>query len=318
MNFLNLFLASHIHIQGDGGFAHSLYYALIHTVEHSWYILPILFLVYLLIEAVSHKAMDKLKGALSSPTLGVISASALGLIPQCGFSVAASNLYAERLISAGAAAAVFIATSDEALPIIASNPDSIKWFLPIVLIKFFYAILVGNLVNLVFKLTKIDKKENHCHHHSHHHGHDEHIHEAGEHHHCAHCDSNAGILKTAVSRSLSVFAFVLITSFAVNLAVELLGEDRLGSILLTNSPLQPFLAALIGLIPNCAVSVLSANLFSAGTLGFGSLVAALCSGAGMGIAVLFRVNKNMRANFTLLALLYLLSAILGFAVEIII
>ncbi len=319
MNLLNLFLTAHVHESGDGGFAHSLYHALIHTVEHSWYILPTLFLVYLLIEVISHKAMDRLRGALSSPTLGVISASALGLIPQCGFSVAASNLYAEKLISAGAVVAVFIATSDEALPIIASSPDSIKWFLPLVLIKFFYAVLAGNIVNLVFRLARIERKEHHCEHHHHHghHGH-EHIHEAGEHHHCANCDSNAGIFKTAVLRSLSVFAFVLITAFAVNLAVELLGEDKLCAILLTNSPFQPFLAALIGLVPNCAVSVLSANLFAAGTLGFGSLVAALCSGAGIGVAVLFRVNRNMRANLTLLSLLYLLSAILGFVIEIII
>ncbi len=318
MNFINFFLVAHVHVSGDGGFAHSLYHALIHTIEHSWYILPTLFLVYLLIEAISHKAMDRLRGALSSPTLGVISASALGLIPQCGFSVAASNLYAERLISAGAVAAVFIATSDEALPIIASNHDSVKWFLPLVLIKFFYAVLAGYIVNLIFRLAKLDRKEHHGEHHHGHHGHHEHIHEAGEHHHCAHCDSNRGIIKTATLRSLSVFGFVLITAFAVNFAVELLGQDKLGAILLTNSPLQPFVAALIGLIPNCAVSVLSANLFATGTLGFGSLVSALSSGAGMGIAVLFRVNRNMRANLTLLSLLYLLSAILGFVIEIII
>lgn len=302
----------HEHVQGES-FGDSLLHALLHTLEHSWYILPVLFLVYLLIELIGHKAMDRLKSALSNKYLGIVSASALGLIPQCGFSVAASNLYAERLISAGTVAAVFIATSDEALPIIAASPDSFGYLLPLILVKFIYAVAVGYFTDLIFKALRLDSAEHRA---SHHHHGSEHIHEAGEHHHCAHCDSGKGILHTAIVRSLSVFAFVIITAFAVNLAVELLGEETLGTVLLSGSVFQPFLTALIGLIPNCAVSVLSANLFAAGTLGFGSLVSALCSGAGIGMLVLFRVNRNMKQNLAILGTVYLMSALLGTVIQI--
>lgn len=315
MTFHSFISLSHIHEHAVGeGFAHSLLRALIHTAEHSWYMLIILFLVYLLIECIGHRVMGKLKGALSNPDLGIISGSALGLIPECGFSVAVSNLYAERLVSAGCVAAVFVATSDEALPLLAANPGSAKWLFLLIAIKFVYAVICGYAVNFVFKLTCLDKVSN-CSEHRHHGS--EHIHEGGEHHHCAHCDSGKGILHTAIIRSLSVFAFVLITSFAVNLAVELFGEDMLRGLLMTDSVFQPFLTALIGLLPNCAVSILTANLFAVGTLGFGSLVSALCSGAGIGMLVLFRVNRNMKQNFTLLGMLYILSALIGFVIEII-
>jgi len=316
MNFEYSVLLSHVHEHAEGeGFIDSLLCALLHTLEHSWYMLPVLFLVYLLIEFIGHRAMGKLKGAMSNPNLGIISGSALGLIPQCGFSVAVSNLYAEKLVTAGCVAAVFVATSDEALPILAANPDGIKWLLPLIGVKFVYAIICGYIVNLVFKLTKLDAEKKHSEHR--HHGHSEHVHEGGEHHHCAHCDSGKGILHTAIVRSVSIFGFILLTAFAVNLAVELLGEDKLRAFLLTDSIFQPFLTALIGLIPNCAVSVLTANLFAAGTLGFGSLVSALSAGAGIGMLVLFRVNRNIKQNLTILGMLYLLSSVLGVIIEII-
>ena len=294
------------------GILHSLGHAVLHTLEHSWYMLPVLFLVYLLIEFMGHKATGGLRKALSSKSAGVVAGSALGLIPACGFSVAAANLYAERLISAGVVAAVFVSTSDEALPIILAGGRSAAWFVPLVLIKFVYAILVGCIVELVFKLTGLNKAKAHEHHHSHHH---EHVHEAGEHHHCSHCDSGKGILRTAVKRSLSVFGFVILTALIVNLAVELLGEERLGIILLTDNFLQPFLAALIGLIPNCSASVVCAEMFANGALGFGSLVSALCSGAGLGMLVLFRVNRNYKQNFSILGIVYLLSAVIGVIIE---
>lgn len=317
MELLNLYLqaAGHVHISGENGFAHALAHAALHTLEHCWYMLPVLFAVYLLIELIGHKATGKLKGALSSLNVGVVAGSALGLVPACGFSVAAANLYSERLISAGVVAAVFVATSDEALPIILAGGESAAWFLPLILIKFVFAILVGCVVNLVFKLTKLDST--HSHEKGKHRHHSEHVHEAGEHHHCTHCDSGKGILRTAAVRSVSVFAFVLITAFLVNFAVEMLGEDKLGALLLSNSALQPFLAALIGLIPNCSASVVAAELFASGTLGFGSLVSALSAGCGLGMLVLFRVNRNMKQNLALLAMLYSFSALLGVIIEII-
>ena len=295
-------------------FLHHALHALVHTLEHTWYMLIMLFFVYLLIEFIEHKAMNKLRALLSSKKLGLVGASALGLLPQCGFSVAAANLYSEHLISIGVVAAVFIATSDEALPIIASSPESVKWLMPTMLIKFVWAIAVGFIANLIFKAIGLDKRTVTAH--SHHHG--EHVHEGGEHHHCEHCDSKRGIFSAAVGRTVSIYLFVFATSFVLHLVIDMIGADNLGAVLMNNSILQPIIAALVGLIPNCAASVITTELFVAGAIGYGSLVAALCSGAGVGMLVLFRVNRDHRQNFALLGLLYVSSAVLGIILELLI
>ncbi len=294
-------------------FFNHLFDAFVHTLEHTWYMLVLLLLIYLLIEVIEHKAMDKVRRVLASENLGIVSASALGLFPQCGFSVAAANLYAERLVSAGVVAAVFVATSDEAFPILLANPGSAKWFLPMLAVKFIYAIAVGFFVNFIFRITRLDKAK-----HREVHSHGEHIHEGGEHHHCSHCDSRNGIISAAVKRGISIFAFIFVTSLVLHLVIDLVGEDKLGAFMMTDSIFQPFLTALIGLIPNCAASVVTTELFVSGTLGFGSLAAALSAGAGVGMLVLFRVNRSHRQNFALMGLLYLTSALLGVLIEILI
>ena len=293
-------------------FTHILH-ALTHTLEHTWYMLFVLFAVYLVIEFIEHKAMNRAKDVLSNKYYGIAAASALGLFPQCGFSVAAANLYAERLISAGTVAAVFISTSDEALPILIANKEAAKWLLPVLAIKFVWAVLVGFFVNAIFKLAKLDK-----HTHSHSHSHGEHGHEFGEHHHCEHCDSGKGIFQTAVKRSVSVVLFIFVTSLVLHLVIDLVGEENLKAVLMTNSLAQPFLSALIGLIPNCAASIVTTELFISGALGFGSLVAALSAGAGIGMLVLFRVNRDYKKNFALLGILYIMSALLGVVIELIV
>ncbi len=291
------------------------FHALSHTFEHTWYMLFVLFGVYLIIELIEHKAMDRAKAILSNKYYGIAAASALGLFPQCGFSVAAANLYAERLISAGTVAAVFVATSDEALPILLANPSAVKWFLPVLLIKLVWAIVVGFIVNAIFKLTRLDIRKPR---HTHLHAHGEHRHEGGEHHHCEHCDSEEGIFKAAIKRTVSVFIFIFVTSLVLHFVIELVGEDRLCTVLMTNSLAQPFLAALIGLIPNCAASIVTTELFVSGALGLGSLVAALSAGAGIGMLVLFRVNRNYKQNIILLSILYITSALLGVIIELIV
>lgn len=290
-------------------------HAAIHTAEHTWYMLPLLFIVYLVIEIIEHKAMDRVRVTLANKTLGIPAAAALGLFPQCGFSVAAANLYSERLITAGTVAAVFVATSDEAFPILISNPSSVKWFIPMLALKFVYAVIVGFAVNGIFKLARLDKAKAHEHHH-HHHG-SEHTHGGGEHHHCSHCDSNRGILSAAIRRTLAIFLFVYITSFVMHTLIGVIGEDKLSALLMTDTLVQPVIAALFGLIPNCAASVITTELFISGALGFGSLAAALCAGAGVGILVLLRVNRNMKQNLSLIGIIYAMSALLGVVIELI-
>ena len=298
------------------GILHHALHALTHTAEHTWYMLFVLFIVYLVIEFIEHKAMNRARAILSNKYYGIAAASALGLFPQCGFSVAAANLYAERLISAGTVAAVFVATSDEALPILLANPEAAKWFLPVLLIKFIWAIVVGFIVNLIFKLAKLDRHEHHLH--SHEHSHGEHVHEGGEHHHCEHCDSDKGILEASIKRTVSVFLFIFVTSFVLHFIIDIVGEDNLKALLMKESLAQPFLAALIGLIPSCAASIVTTELFVSGALGFGSLVAALSAGAGIGMLVLFRVNRDYKKNLTLLGILYVTSVLLGVVIELIV
>lgn len=283
---------------------------LLDTLLDALKMLPFLILVYFIIELLEHKAAGKIRKIFSHDRLGIVSAALLGIFPECGFSVAAANLYAERLITAGTLVAVFISTSDEAIPILASNPGQIKWLLPLIAIKLFYAIIAGFVVNLLFRLTRLDREEKHVEHHS------EHIHEGGEHHHCAHCDSGKGIIESTLIRSLSIFLYILAIGFVLNTAIWLIGEDRLGALLMTNSLAQPFAAALIGLIPNCAASVVLSELFVSGALSFGSLAAGLSAGAGVGMVVLLRVNHSAKQNAAILASLYLLSALLGVALHI--
>ncbi len=275
--------------------------------------LPVLFLVYLVIELLEHKAMDKVRGVLGNKAAGIPAAAALGLFPQCGFSVAAANLYSEHLITAGTLAAVFVATSDEAFPILLASPERVKWFVPLLVFKFVFAIAVGIAVNGIFKLTRLDTLKPSA---SHHHG--EHTHEGGEHHHCSHCDSGKGILSATVRRTVSIFLFLFVTSLLLHLVIDIAGEERISALLMTDSILQPVIAAIFGLIPSCAVSVIVTELFAVGTLGAGALLSALCTGAGVGVLVLFRVNRNLKQNLAIMGIICAMSAILGVIIEILI
>lgn len=282
---------------------------LLDTLIDALKMLPFLLAVYFIIETFEHKAVDKIRKVFGNQKLGIVSAALLGVIPECGFSVAAANLYAERIITAGTLIAVFVSTSDEAIPILVSSPGQVKWLLPLIACKVIYAMLAGLIVNLLFNITKLDQDKPQIKHHS------EHVHEAGEHHHCAHCDSEKGIIESTLRRSFSIFLFILLTGFVLNTLIWLIGEDKLSALLMTNSFAQPFIAALIGMIPNCSASVVLSELFAAGALSFGSLAAGLSAGAGVGMLVLIRVNHDQKQNAALLSSLYLLSALLGIVLQ---
>ena len=227
--------------------------------------------------------------------------SLLGCIPQCGFSVFAANLYSGGVITLGTLLAVFLATSDEALIILISEPSRGRDILLLLLFKIVIGITAGYIVDLFVK--KHPEKEKHdigdiC---------------KGEH---CHCDEHKGIFVPALTHTLKVFGFLLVFTLALNFAIELLGADRLSEILLGNTFFQPLIAALIGLIPNCAASVLLTEMYLGGALSFASVIAGLCSGAGIGLMVLFRTNKKPRENLKILGLLYGISAFSGVIIEI--
>lgn len=257
--------------------------------------LPFLLGAYLLIELLEHKSSEKLSGALSKlGPFGPLGGAVLGLVPQCGFSVAAANFYTGRLITPGTLLAVFLATSDEALPIMLSRPHAVPDLLRLLAVKLIAATVFGLVVDLICK--HIIKPQ-----------HSEPFHDL-----CEDCDcEHEGIFKAAMHHTVKVFAFLLIVNLVLGYAIYFVGEDNISRVMLSGNVLQPFLAALIGFIPNCAASVILTELYLAGSLSFGSAVAGLCTGAGLGLAVLFKINHRQKENFALVGALYVAAVITG-------
>ena len=272
--------------------------ALIDTAK----MLPFLFGAYLLIEFLEHKASDKLANSLRKMgPFGPIGGAIIGCIPQCGFSVAVTNLFSGRLVSLGTLMAVYIATSDEAIPILLSGGNAADVG-KLILAKLIIAILAGLLIDTILRFFHRKGNEE-----------EEPFSDL-----CEGCGCEEhGVVYSALKHTIQIFIFLFITSLVLGFAMELLGEDRLGSILMTDSIFQPFLAALIGLIPNCAASVLLTDLYAAGSLSFGSVVAGLSTGAGLGIVVLFKTNKRLKENIAILLLLYLIGSLSGLIINLV-
>lgn len=271
------------------------------TLLDSVKMLPFLFGAYLLIEFLEHKASDKLKNALSkSGNHGIVVGAILGTVPQCGFSVAAANLYSGKVITLGTLIAVFISTSDEAIPVLLSSPGNAGVLLKLIIAKIVIALIAGFLVDFVLKARHVQENEP----------------ELQDHNVlCHHCGCEHGIIRSAIKHTVSIFLFILLVSFVLNGLITWIGQDTISKVLLTDSVFQPFIAALIGLIPNCAASVMLVQLFLAGSLSFGSVVAGLCTGAGIGLAVLFRANRNWKKNLLILLLLYGIGSISGLMIH---
>lgn len=275
---------------------------LIDTLVDTAKMLPFLFGVYLLIEYLEHKASDKFSGVLRKlGVFGPIGGAAIGCVPQCGFSVAASNLYSGRLISLGTLLAVFIATSDEAVPILLASPEGAKKILPLILAKLIVAVFAGLAVDVIIRMVRGHKNEE-----------DEPYHDL-----CENCGCEEhGIFYSAVKHTVQITAFVFVISLVLGLLMAFLGEDAISKLLMSDNPLQPVLTALIGLIPNCAASVVLTNLYISGALSFGAVIAGLSTGAGLGLVVLFKTNKSLRENLTIMGILYLIGVFAGLLIDV--
>jgi len=294
---------------------------LLHSLKHTAVLLPVLFVVYFLIEFLEYKNVFKfensklLKGK-ASPVLG----SLFGSVPQCGFSVISSELYSERRISIGALVAVFIATSDEALPLMLSNYKSIPALLCLLLTKIVFAILVGYLTMFIYgKLFK--NKTNH--HHTEEHPDEPHddSHEEKEHsehlHACCHHDLKEQKFnwKHPLIHCLKIALYIFIINLIFETILFFVGEDKLITFLNSSSALQPLLAILIGFIPNCVSSVVITELYLMGGLSFGSIVAGLSVNAGLGLVVLLKENKNKKENIFIILSLLISSLIIGYGLH---
>ncbi len=266
---------------------------LVDAVYDGVFLLPFLFLAYLFMEAVEHRSSDKMENALKKMgRFGPLIGSFLGCVPQCGFSASAASLYSAGIISCGTLMAVFLSTSDEALPILIASQEGRGMILPLISCKLIISLLVGFTLDLILKNKKSNKEKNEV---------------------CKNCGCSheKGILKPAVWHTVHILAFIIVINIVLNSAIEFLGEESISQFLLNGSLLQPFAVAAFGLIPNCAVSVAITELYLSHSLSFGATLAGLCANGGAGLAVLFSANKNKTENFKIVAILYTVSVLFG-------
>lgn len=269
-------------------------HTLVHVLEHSLLdtvkIVPFLFLTYLLMEFIEHKTTDKVKNVIhKSGKAGPFIGGLLGAVPQCGFSASAAGLYAGRVISLGTLIAIFLSTSDEMLPILISEAVDIKLILQILGMKIVIGMFAGFVIDFVMRHKKTVKNE------------DWKIHDMCEHEHC-HCERS--IWKSALIHTLQIVLFILIVNLALNTIIEFVGEESLANLFFTKPIIGELVAGLVGLIPNCASSVVITQLFLEGVISFGSMMSGLLVGSGVGLLVLFKVNESIKENLKILALLY--------------
>ena len=277
--------------------------ALIDSVK----LLPFLFITYLAMEYLEHKTSDKSNQLVErSGKIGPLYGSLLGIVPQCGFSAAATNLYAGRVITLGTLIAIYLSTSDEMLPILISEKVSIPLILKILFVKVVIGMIAGFAIDFIHQkfLRFTHMKDPH---------HLPDIHHMCEHEHC-HCDEK-GIFPSALKHTLEIFVYILVISFVLNLVIAYIGEDTLSSFILNRPVIGELAAGLIGLIPNCAASVVITQLYLEGLLSAGPMMAGLLVSAGVGLLVLFKVNDHPRENLKILGLLYAIGVVSGLLIE---
>lgn len=274
-------------------------HSFIHALKDTAIVLPILFVTYLIIELIEHKASDKVNELMEkSGKAGPILGGLVGIIPQCGFSGAAASLFAVGTISAGTLIAVFLATSDEMLPILISSSVPAKEILLILGIKFFFGVLFGFIVDLIYRRRNVRSIECMC---------------KEENCKCNH----DGIFVSAIKHTLKIILIVFIITAVINVSVELLGEDRLSDIVITKPVLGELITGLIGLIPNCSSSILLTDLYVENAISLGQLISGLSVNAGVGLIVLYKANKRIKENLVLTAILYGCGIISGIITSII-
>ena len=260
-------------------------------------LLPFLFIVFFVLEYIEHKVSIKNKKIIeNSGKYGPFIGAILGMFPQCGFSVAATNLFSARVITFGTLIAIYLSTSDEMLPILLSNGLPLTFILKIILIKVIIGMIAGFIIDYLLK-NKISLKS---------------IHDICEE---EHCDCKHSLIKSTIKHTLNIFSFIIITSFILNTLIFLIGEDNLGKLLLKGNIFAPLLASLIGLIPNCASSILLSELYLSSTISFGSMMAGLLTGSGVALLVLFKTNKNVKENIFILGSIYFIGSIVGLIIN---
>ena len=320
-----------------------------HAVEDTLPLVPFLLVTYLVLEALEHAAGERVNAAVrragaAGPVIGAV----LGIVPQCGFSAMGATLYAGRVITLGTLVAVFLSTSDEMLPLLVAERMAADQLAFVLLVKAAIAAVTGLVIDAVLRALRRNARahealrriarggaegdlfeemaaagegaerihrlceQDHCgcdddhgaeqaHDHGHEHGHDH-----------AHGGALSSIVRSAISHTAQVTVFIFLITAALIAVLETVGEGALASFVAGNQALAVFASALVGLVPNCAASVVITQLYLEGVLGFGPLMAGTLVSAGVGFLVLFRTNRNARENAIILVLLYAIAVIWGF------
>ncbi len=280
-------------------FTHIAGHVLEHSVADTLYLIPFLFVTYLVMEWLEHKTGGKAQAAVQrAGAAGPIVGAVVGVVPQCGFSAVAATLWAGRVITLGTLFAVFLSTSDEMLPIFIAEQVPPIVILKILGAKIVVGMVMGFVVDAGMRLARrIDAPL--------------HIHDLCERDHC-HChDGEGGILKSALKHTLQVTVFIFVITIVLNGVLEVVGEDALGEFLGANPALSVFGSALVGLVPNCAASVVIAQLYVSGVLGSGAMLAGLLVSAGVGLLVLVRTNRHWKQNVAIIVGLYAMGVFWG-------
>ena len=273
----------------------------IHTFKHSVKLIPFLLITYLIMEYIEHKTSNKVKETIKkSGKFGPIIGSILGIFPQCGFSVSATNLYAARVISLGSLIAVYLTTSDEMLPIFISESVPGIVIFKILVTKLIIGMIAGSIIDFVLRIRKKEDKEK--------------IEELCE---KENCNCEHGIIKSSIKHTVSIFIFIFIFTLIINLLIQFIGEDTIAKFVKGKMILGPVIAGLVGLIPNCASSVILTQLYLKGIISVATMISGLSVGAGIGIAVLYKTNKGIKENLRITGLLYFCGVISGIILQLI-
>ena len=265
-------------------------------------LLPYLLITFLILEFIEHKFSKKSQKILSkNKKYGPLIGGILGAIPQCGFSSMAANLFSAKVITMGTLIAVFLSTSDEMLPVMISEKISVIILTKIVVFKVIVGIIFGFIIDLIYRKKQNEKNE---------------IKELCEHDHCS-CEHD-GIILSSIKHTIKIGLFILIANLIINLIIFKVGEDNVSNLLLNGNILTYFISSIVGLIPNCAGSVIITELYLSNMISTGTMLAGLLTGSGLGILLLFKENKNIKENFIILSIIYFIGIAIGILVDLII
>lgn len=272
-----------------------------HTIIDSIKLVPFLFITYIIMELIEHHAGEKTekiikKSGKFGPAIGAL----LGIVPQCGFSAIAANFYAARIITRGTLIAIFLSTSDEMLPILISEGAELGLILQILIIKVVIGMAIGIIIDIFNKNNNNKNKT-------------EEIHKICEHEHC-NCEEE-GVVKSSIKHTAQIFIYIFIITLIINAIIHFIGEDNIANFIINIPVIGTLIAGLIGVIPNCASSIILTELYLEGIITLGPMIAGLLVNSGVGILILFKVNKNKKENLTILGILYIVGITAGIVLD---